>query len=327
MAPLSPHARVRRRCGAALLACASLLGCRGGDPEIRLEAQLTADGGATLSVRGPAGRTVTVLAARPWRGEETLHAGLVGERCSAEPLPGDAEAGIGPVAGGVLGDTPFVATIAAARLAKLPDPSVLQAVGSELRDGVNWLVLSNAWRCERVDGKVQLVPFSSVHGLLDAAKGLLLYLLVPLLVGGIAVWRLRRARTTTLVVPAMLLAAIVARGLAAPGTWPWQVWPHGDEITRLEQRHGAGLRQTLAAIDAARREHEALGVLAAPANDSQRTLAAHIARLVAGANVVSDAKQLPERGLQLVLGDQYEPKGTRLATTALGSLWRVGGDK
>lgn len=322
--------------GVAAVAC----GCQRGDGTLRLDVQLQADGGATATVAGPAGLHVLVVANRPWRGDDLLYAGLLGARCATTATAADQATGLGTQATGQLTDAPLVAPLGPERLAAMPSPTVFQAVAWPPHVDPPPLLVSNAWRLERADGRTAIEPFTAGHQLAGAAGSLLGFVLLPLTLGGLLVVALRRRSPPRWLLPALVLGAGVARVVHVREMWPFPGWPPPDELAALERHYGTGLQEIVATLRAARRPDERIVVLVdASRIVEHQSVAAQLVRLLPGATVAVEPRELPARGLVVVLattnvappGDRppptpHAPKGTQLLATQLGTVWRLGGD-
>lgn len=329
-----------RRVAVLVLGGLALTGCTRPPSIVRLDAGTLADGSAVLTVAGPPGTEVAIVAVRPWRGEELIHAGLVGGRGSSAASPADLAAGVGTQAFTVLGDEPFTTTVPAAQLAAWPKPLVLQAVAGQRSAKVTTLTVSNAYRVDGGEGAPTLVPFTLWHGLADAARPFATWVLLPLAAAAALVSLLRRRTRLQWLLPALLAAAAVARLADGAATWPWQTWSAADELVQLERHFGAGLGQVVSTVRSERRGDEPLAVLVDDARTVEhQALAAHLVRLLPGATVTSEPGALPARGLVVVLANTrtapvvareapvlHAPAGRQLLATGVAVLWRVGGD-
>ncbi|MCU0867422.1 MAG: hypothetical protein MUC36_26865 [Planctomycetes bacterium] len=318
---------------AALVATAWLSACHRAAPEVALDVAMQPDGSATISVAGPAGRQVAVVANRPWRGEEPLYAGLAGMRCAPEPDTAERAAGAGHQLIGVLGDQPLRTTLPPERLRSLPSPGVLQAVAVDQSHGDNRMSLSNAFAFERGPAGPVLVPFTAWHGLAACWPSLLWFVALPIaLVVGLRLgWRRPAPRW---LLPGLTAAAIVAHLLTGAGWSRGATWPPPDELLALERHYGEGLAELVRAARTQRRADERITVLvAADRVVEQQSLAAHLVRLLPGTVVVTAPSALPTTGLGIVLGATTEassplvphvPAGRALCTTKVAVLWRLG---
>ena len=286
-----------------------------------------------ISVSGPPGRQVVVVANRPWRAAEPLYAGLAGMRCAPEPDAAERAAGAGQQLVGVLGDQPLRTTLPPERLRSLPQPGVFQAVAVDQSHGDNRLSLSNAFAYERGPDGPRLVPFTAWHGLATVWPSMLWFVALPiaLVVGLRRSWRRPAPRW---LLPGLTAAAIVTHLLTGAGWSRGATWPPPDELLALERHYGEGLTELVRAARAERRADERITVLvAADRVVEQQSLAAHLVRLLPGTEVVTAPSALPTTGLCIVIGTTtkarsplvpHVPAGRALCTTKVAVLWRLG---
>jgi hypothetical protein len=312
----------RRLCACLVGAGLAAAACSRPAPPAELVARWTADGSMQLEVAGRSGLEVAIVANRPWRGEELIHAGLVGGRVSSD-VDWAASAGVGTLGGGVLGATPLVVTLPAARVAALPVPLAIQGVLGERRaDGVT-VTVTQAWRFDRRDGSPELAPFGWRDGLAGTGRQWLWFVLLPLaLVAGVR--RLReRHRVAVWVLPFAIAGALAARIHGDQRTWPWSRLHAPDELTILDRTYGPGFADLVAAVRAARGADEPAAIVLAPGHAlAQQVVAAHLARVLAPCALVPT---LPDdhHGIVVRLPPSAPTAAERtLATTPLATATR-----
>lgn len=317
---------------------------------------------ARVAVRGAPGLDVFLVANRPWRGEHELYPGLIGMRASAQVLPADRAAGAGVLLAGRLQAADTEATLDAARLRALPLPIVLQVVAlGEAAGGGRAMVLSNAVVLARdgdgPDAPLGAAPWRVGGALAGEWRRLAALAAVPLALLWLLRWG-RRAVAAQWLLAAGIAAALGARalapasigaeaGTAAPPllTWP----PPRGEVDALERACGDGVQATLAAIAQHRRPGEPVTfVLGSQQRTGREVVAVQLAARTAEASVVAlpAAARAPglafaldpvpgvlaETNTAIALGDAPEPAPgptadaaprTQVATTPLGTLWRI----